>query len=55
MIRIRSLKIKIKFNTNNILIYKHFNETHTDNYKILKLYKKTYVTQIIIITNLYDI
>ena len=47
--------LKLLDNTNNILIYKHFNETHTDNYKILKLYKKTYVTQIIIITNLYEI
>ena len=47
--------LKLLDNTNNILLYKHFNETHTDNYKILKLYKKTYVTQIIIITNLYDI
>ena len=47
--------LKLLDNTNNTLIYKHFNETNSDNYKILKLYKKSYATQIIIITNLYDI
>ena len=42
-------------NNNSISLYKHFNETHTDNFKILKLYKKTYITQIIVITNLYNV
>ena len=42
-------------NNNSISLYKHFNETHTDNIKILKLYKKTYITQIIVITNLYNV
>ena len=42
-------------NNNSISLYKHYNITHTDNFKILKLYKKTYITQIIIITNLYNV
>ena len=32
---------------NSITLYKHFNITHTNNFKILKLYKKTYITRII--------
>ena len=39
----------------SITLYKHFNITHTNNFKILKLYKKTYITRIIIINNLYDV
>ena len=42
-------------NNNSITLYKHFNVTHTDNFKILKLYKKTYITQITVITNLYNV
>ena len=42
-------------NNNSITLYKHFNITHTNNFKILKLYKKTYIKRIIIINNLYDV
>ena len=42
-------------NNNSISLYKHYNVTHTDNFKILKLYKKTYITQITVITNLYNV
>ena len=42
-------------NNNSISLYKHFNETHTNDIELLKLYKKTYITQIIVITNFYDV
>ena len=37
------------------MLYKHFNVTHTNNFKILKLYKNTYIKRIIIINNLYNV
>ena len=51
----RIVNIKLLDNTNNILIYKHFNETHTNKFKLLKLYKKIYLNIITIINNLYDV
>ena len=42
-------------NNNSITLYKHFNETHTNDIKLLKLYKRTYITQIIVIANFYDV
>ena len=42
-------------NNNSITLYKHFNITHTNDFKILKIYKKTYIKRIIIINNLYNI
>ena len=45
--------LKLLDNATDILIYKHYNETHTDI--ILKLHKKSYANKIIIIDNLYDV
>ena len=51
----RIVNNKLLDNTNNILIYKHFNETHTNNFKLLRLYKKTYLNRITIINNFYHV
>ena len=51
----RILNIKLLDNSNSVLLYKHFNETNTNNCKLLKLYKTTYLTRITIINNLCDV
>ena len=45
--------LKLLDNTIDILIYKHYNETHTDI--IIKLHKKSYENKIIIIDNIFNL